>query len=97
MAKKPTDSSYDEKPVYTDESGKDASLAMEREMGFRMGKYKLPKPRPKEIEEKAKRMRGLTDSDKKELDILIDSTTRYKDGGLVDRKAIRGKTRGKIC
>lgn len=95
MAMKPTDQRYSESVVYTDKDGNDASVAMEREIGFRAGKYKLPKPRPKSIEEKGKKMRGLTDSDKKELDILVESTA-MKNGGLVDRRAIRGKTRGKI-
>lgn len=95
---KPTDPRYDERVIVTDSDGKDASAAMERQIGFRTGKYKVPKPRPAEIEEKAKKRKGVTSRDQRELDALIGSTVpNYKDGGLIDRKAIRGKTRGKMC
>lgn len=60
-----------------------------------------PRPRPPEVIEAAKKARkrkGVTPEDQSELNNLLRATTpSYKNGGMVDRAAIRGKTKGKIC
>jgi hypothetical protein len=71
-------------------------------------KMRVPEPRPQSIKDKSSkpsvetRKKITTEDIRKGIitpgdanDEMIFGT--YKNGGLVDRRAIRGKTRGKIC
>jgi len=73
-------------------------------------KIPTPKPRPQSIVEAAKRRkkvapkrkkitaedieRGLVSPGDANDEMMIPA---FKNGGMIDRKAVRGKTRGKIC
>lgn len=55
--------------------------------GMLLEEIPIPKPRPKRV----------TSEDQEKLRKLIKSTTGYKSGGMIDRAAIKGKTKGKVC
>lgn len=44
-----------------------------------------------------KKPQRVTPEDQASMKKLIKKTTGYKNGGMIDRAAVRGKTKGKIC
>ena len=63
-------------------------------------KFPLPKPRPKQAAPALKKRKMPTAEDVAKGRISIgdaNDMAGYKSGGMIDRAAIKGKTRGKIC
>ena len=62
-------------------------------------KFPLPKPRPPVVPKRViKKKPTAEDVAKKRISIGdANDMAGYKSGGMIDRAAVKGKTRGKIC